>query len=265
MKTANASLTTVLAAEQDAAQAAEPEAAAESKTSLVLVVIGVLLVLAGIVGGAIAYLRYASISTPVTFAPVAEPPIFVDEREQVSGEGTQLLAAIQKSVQKPLAAGSIRFLYLNDQNPSIFAALHFLAPDILERNVKAEGSMVGVINTGIAREGSRGGSQSPFFILSVTSYSSSFSGMLSWEHLIRHDLDTLYPAYATATTTMPIALQATFTDDTVANHDVRIFRDGTGASALLYGYWDQNTLVIARDADAFVEILRRLAVAQSAS
>ena len=262
VKESRASIATIVAAEQDAA--AQPAVSAEggSKKNFALVIAGILLVLAGIIGGAVAYLRYATVTAPAVFFAAAQAPIFVDEREQVSGEGSGLIQAIQKSIAEPLPAGSVRFLYLDNRNSSIFAALHFLAPDILERNIQADGSMVGVINTGSSSSAYIGGSQSPFFILSVTSYSGSFSGMLSWEPLIRHDLGALFPAYETATTTMPIVLAATFKDETVANHDVRVFRDATGESVLLYGYWDQKTLVIARDPAAFAEILRRLAVAR---
>ena len=57
--------------------------------------------------------------------------------------------------------------------------------------------------------------------------------------------------------TPPVAL--TFHDETVANHDVRIYRDSAGRSILLYGYWNQTTLIIARDPAAFTEIVNRLA------
>ena len=53
-----------------------------------------------------------------------------------------------------------------------------------------------------------------------------------------------------------------FFDEVVANHDVRIYRDAEGRSILLYGYWNQTTLVIARDPSAFAEILGRLATSR---
>ena len=56
---------------------------------------------------------------------------------------------------------------------------------------------------------------------------------------------------------------ATFHDEVVSNHDVRIYRDAAGKSILLYGYWNQFTLVIARDPAAFTEILGRLATSRS--
>jgi hypothetical protein len=137
--------------------------------------------------------------------------------------------------------------------------------------------MAGVINVA--------GNQSTFFILSSASYSETFSGMLSWESTMPHDLSTLFPAYpapvvpvatstATSTTTktatttskttitVPVFI-AGFRDEVVNNHDTRVYRDAQKRSVLIYGYWDQKTLVIARDEAAFTEILKRLAAAHT--
>jgi hypothetical protein len=88
-------------------------------------------------------------------------------------------------------------------------------------------------------------------------------------------LAPLYPAYATgavaaadtsAPSVTPIVAPPPpdqgFIDLVVANHDTRVYRDGTGRSILVYGYWDQTKLVIARDEAAFTAILERLAAAR---
>jgi hypothetical protein len=67
-----------------------------------------------------------------------------------------------------------------------------------------------------------------------------------------------------ATTTLPtLAIALAFHDEVVANHDVRIYRDAAGQSVLLYGYWNQTTLVIARDPAAFTEIVQRLGTSRT--
>lgn len=81
------------------------------------------------------------------------------------------------------------------------------------------------------------------------------------------DLKTLFPPYptvasSTAATTTP-SLKAGFHDEVVSNHDVRVYRDEEGRSIVLYGYWNQTTLIIARDAAAFAELLGRLATSHS--
>lgn len=270
----NASAVTLLAAEQDKAPRAEapPQEERESRGNTLFIAGGILLLLIGAGGAYAAYSWYAASQAPiVTQAPVPAP-IFVDDREQIAGSGPALAAAIAKSVARPITSGSVRLLYASSTQ-SVFNLLAMNAPGILSRNVIAEGSMAGVVSVG--------GVQSPFFILAVSSYSDTFAGMLSWETVMPRDLAALYPAYpsapaassspstatSTATSTaaapiVPVAPNA-FHDEVASNHDVRVYRDAAGRSVLLYGYWNQTTLIIARDTAAFAEIAGRLATSRS--
>ncbi|HUY05479.1 MAG TPA: hypothetical protein VMV62_02040 [Candidatus Paceibacterota bacterium] len=268
-----ASTATVLAAEQDAAAPRTAPAAAETPRKDArnrwYVAGGVFLLVVGGVGIYIAYSQYLVTTAPVVVAPAAVAPIFVDSQEQVSGTGTALMQAIEQSVGKPLALNTVRLLAYDQSAAgiSVFSSLDTNAPGILTRNIDASRSMAGVVNTASG--------QSPFFILSVGSYSATFSGMLSWELAMQSDLGVLYPSYpapVTATSTATSTRSATaaapgqqigFRDEVVSNHDVRIYRDSAGRSILLYGYWNQTTLVIARDPAAFAEILGRLATSHS--
>lgn len=296
MKEKNASTATVLAAEQDAGPHVPktfiPEKAFHWNSRIV---IGTTLLLLGGLGIYIAYSRYLINISPIILAPTVSTPIFVDDREKISGTGPALLQAIEQSISRPLSVGSVRLLYMasTTNTDSVFSALHVSAPDILLRNVNPVGSMAGIVNTGPANLAGTGSNQSPFFILSVISYSNTFSGMLSWEPLILRNLETIFPAYPGEISTSPVApsselLQGstttlatttqktkvrlprpapasvpTFVDEVVANHDVRVYRDAAGRSVLLYGYWNQTTLVIARDAAAFTEIVQRLATSRA--
>jgi hypothetical protein len=281
MKEEHASTATVLAAEQDALEGApQPAPTQSSHSNLLYVSASILLLIAGIAGAYVAYTHYKTITAPILFAPSASAPIFVDDREKIAGEGPILFQAIGQSVSRPLAPNAVRLLYTassTEGTESVFSALRAPAPDILRRNVRIAGSMAGVVNAGDP--------QSPFFILSVLSYRDTFSGMLSWEPKIRSDLAALFPPYQTATSTptatstsatntskknaaKPVAVSpkpapTAFVDETVANHDVRIYRDAAGKSVILYGYWNQTTLIIARDSSAFIEILQRLATSRA--
>jgi hypothetical protein len=53
-----------------------------------------------------------------------------------------------------------------------------------------------------------------------------------------------------------------FVDEVIANHDARVYSDA-GGEVIVYGYWNQNTLVLARDTAAFTEIMSRLATSKS--
>lgn len=262
MKDTNASTLTVLAAEQDEGKRF-PEV--EDKKELVqknilYIFAGALLFIAGGIGVHDAYVRYAAATAPVIVAALPATPIFVDTQESIAGKGAALVSAIQESARKPLALNAVRLLSLSDatDKDTLFSMLNLHAPGVVTRNSGTEGSMVGIVNVSTG--------ESPFLILSVDAYSSVFSGMLAWEPLIPTDFDGLFPPQAmniTATTT-PVNAQATFHDETVSNHDVRVYRDQANKSVLLYGFWDQQTLVIARDPVAFGEIVRRLATSRSA-
>ncbi len=273
MKEANASTLTVLAAEEDSAPRAAQKTEQKSAHTGLYVSVSVALLVAGAAGVYLAYARYHANTAPVAIAPAVVAPIFVDEREQVSGTGSVLANAIEQSVTRPVQ-GVVRLLYLTNATTTdnnVFLALNVPAPDILLRNVDAMGGMAGVINVN--------GAQSPFFILSVASYSDTFAGMLSWESTMPGSLAALFPPYANTTaTTTATTTQATkqktaatgapgpqqgFQDEIVSNHDVRVYRDASGRSILLYGYWNQSTLIIARNSAAFSEIVQRLATSRA--
>ena len=266
MKETRASAVTVLAAEQDASPRT-PQVISEnsSRSNLPYIIVGVLLLVAGGFGAYVAYTRYLIVSAPVVLTRNASAPIFVDESEQILGTGTVLLKAIEQSVARPLAPNNIRLLSVASTTVgSVFSALPLSVPDILLRNVNAADSMAGVVHAG---EG-----QSPFFILSVASYGETFAGMFSWESRMPRDLKALFPPHpqppvstgsATSTAGGTLTTQLEFRDEVVNNHDVRIYRDAAGRSVLLYGYWNQTTLVIARNPEAFAEILERLATART--
>lgn len=201
---------------------------------------------------------------------------------------------IKKSIDTPLALGTVRLLTHDSATSSVFMLLKVSAPGNLTRNISALGSMAGIVHTDAG--------QGPFFILEVDSFSSTFSGMLAWEPMMQTTLATIFPLYpaaviptattsvaTTTATTTPARTQATttvasttarvatsslpvppvpsmkegFRDEMVSNHDVRVYRDGQGRSILLYGYADQSTLIIARDPLAFAELLSRLATSHA--
>lgn len=270
VKETRASTATILAAEQDAKRDTPAAAPQESKRGRgwVPVAVGCLLLAAGGTGAYIAYSNYRATTAPVPVASVASAPIFVDSREQVSGVGTALQQAVAQAAVESLAPNTVRLLSLEaSATTSVFSALNLRAPGVLLRNVNTMGGAAGVVRA-------TSGEQGLFFILPVSSYGITFSSMLSWEPTMLEDFRPLFPPYieqsaatttaaTTVATTTPVFSIVGFRDEIVANHDVRVYRDAAGRSVLLYGYWDQTTLVIARDPEAFAEILGRLGTARS--
>ncbi len=293
VKDTRASTATILAAEEDAKTSATVAKSSSRRWSTLTVVVGIVLLLFGATGLYLGYTHYLVNTQPVILAPIIQAPIFVDEKEEISGDTpAALLAAINASLNRTLSPNTIRLLYTNTSTTtdnSIFESLQTSAPGILLRNIDAARSMAGIVNIN--------GTPSPFFILSVASYEDTFAGMLSWESSMPRDLSVLFPSYTspdslaavattppvtssttasttpktgsktttkTATTTPPIVVPASaFQDQVIDNHDVRIYLDSQGRSVFLYGYWDKATLVIARDSASFTEILRRLATSST--
>lgn len=226
---------------------------------------GIALLVLGAGGAYFAYTRYLADMGPVALTPAASAPIFVDHSDEISGTGPELVEAIRESLRRPLESGAVRFLYRSVLlEESVFNALALPAPDMLLRNIAAEGSMAGIVST---PGGSGSSEQSPFFILSVASYTDTFAALLSWERDMPRDLSALFEPASSVTPgpapTLLSALNASlFRDEVVANHDARVYRDRAGREQLVYGYWSPGVLVIARDRRAFVEILSRLASAR---
>lgn len=267
IKKTEASPATVLAAEQD--EAPRPQDIPEVKSSranLYFIIGGVMLLVVGATGASVAYLEYRASREPVSTEPTTFAPIFVDERETIAGAGPALVTAITQSLKRPLPQGKVRLLHASTTE-TVFSDLRMSAPDLIVRNTDPSRSMAGIVNAD--------GNPTPFFILGVSSYSNTFAGMLSWETVMPRDLAALYPSYPSpaqsvgttspqATTTLPVITLQTkgFRDEVVSNHDVRVYRDENGKSVVLYGYWNQTTLVIARDPAAFTEIAERLATSR---
>lgn len=286
--TEGASPLTVLAAEQDAQPLREESYAPSSSKNYLIAGAALVLVMVGGGVGYYTYLQYQRANAPVPAAPRIYAPIFVDEQVAIEGEGRALLDAVVREVGRPVTLGSVRLLYSQSATTtreSIFIAAQLPVPSVVARNVRGAESVAGVVSVN--------GTQSPFFILSVSSYNDTFAGMLSWERTILNDLAVLYPPRAAADMTLPslsgsgtvstsTATSTTggkstttpatpaparapvvripgFYDEVIANHDARVYHDMRGDTTLVYGYWSPSVLVIARDADAYMLILGRLA------
>lgn len=270
-----ASAFSVLAAEGNSKERKIPEPKRDTKIlptiigSIALVTIG-----AGAVFGA--YLFIAN--PPALPVPSLAPSlVFVDERIEI--EGPDYIGAIANLANEPLVEGNAILTYITYSTTTkqglvrtplpggeLIKNMELSAPDILLRNID-ELSTVGIINAG--------GDTRAFFIMRVDSYQRTYAGMLSWESTMSRNLAELYPEYpesvevpvmnmgtSTASSSAFILPEpeyySTFKDEILQNHDVRVLRDKEGRSLILYGYRDKDTLIIARNEAAFLELVRRL-------
>jgi hypothetical protein len=267
---------TILAAQQDSRTQAQPVFTTQKKGAWVPILLGVLLIVGGggIIFGGVFYLMNRPIAPEEILVPSL---IFADERFRLSGTPSELQVQLANLSASSLREGGVAVAYITYSTTTpegdvieepasggaLIANLSLTAPDILLRNTEPS-STVGVVRINNETR--------PYFILRVSSYERTFAGMLTWEETIKEDLSLFYPSYpatvvatttASSTPIVPIVPPSEFVDETIANHDVRILKDSEGRSILLYGYRDKQTLIIARNEAAFVELVTRLSATRA--
>jgi hypothetical protein len=285
--TQHASQFSVLAAETDVPAPRIPQSQTRRRrSSFVPILIGIILLILG-AGAAVGAFMYVTKNTPTPITLGPSSLITPDQRVQLTGTGSTLLEALADKASQPLASGDVLLTYVNEATTTsegtveqqatggaFITELKLPAPDILLRSIQPT-SMVGIVHAGNETR--------PFFILRVDSYERSFAGMLQWEPTIYDELTPLYPLYpasapqtnvnstsASATSSQifipPAATNVPttqFIDETVSNHSARALKDSSGRTLLIYGYADEQTLIIARDETAFIFLLGRLAANNS--
>lgn len=275
-----ASTFSVLAAQGDAPKSTPMVQKKDNRVAIIGAVVLIALGGAGLGGAA----WYVMRSNMVPGAPLSAPSLFfADEQIRLTASGNDLMSEIAALANEPLPEGNVVVLYLSEATTTakggtvevplsggtLISAMQLPAPDILLRNISQE-STVGIIHAG---EETR-----PFFVLKVRSYERTFAGMLAWETSMARDLTVLYPARGAgqlnpAGSSVPLASSSppvteavrtnpTFEDAIVANHDVRVLRDTTGRSLMLYGYAKKDLLIIARDEAAYMGLISRLSAGE---
>ncbi len=260
----DASVFSVLAAEKDAQKPKALEVLPEQKKSRATFIIGGMLILLGLVGVYAAY-QWSQDRSIIPMDDMVPSLVFADARREVTGKGTDLMRALGEVAGSSIPSGNVVVTYITTATTTaegapfkfpapggaLIRALGIPAPSIFLRNILDE-STVGVIHAGDQTR--------PFFIFSVSSYERTFAGMLDWEDTMERDLSILYPSYpkeATASTS-PLLQPRTFSDSVAASRDIRVLKDEQGRSILVYGYNDKETLIVARDETAFVQLAERL-------
>lgn len=260
----NASVFSVLAAEKDATKPKTLQVVIEKKQNRAKFIIGGMLILLGLVGVYAAY-QWSQDRSIIPMDDMVQSLVFADSRREVTGKGSDLMRALTEVAGSSVPPGNVVVTYITTATTTdegapfkfpapggaLIRALGLPAPSIFLRNILDE-STVGVIHAGDQTR--------PFFIFSVSSYERTFAGMLDWEDTMERDLSLLYPSYpkdATASTS-PLLQPRTFSDSVAASRDIRVLKDEQGRSILVYGYHDKQTLIVARDETAFVQLAERL-------
>ncbi len=115
-------------------------------------------------------------------------------------------------------------------------------------------------------------SNNPFIIFKSSSYENAFAGMVKWEETIQKDLPAFVnPSTVTAavqapgitgSTTQTAVTTSRFQDGVIQNKDVRILKDASGKTILIYALPDKETIVIATNEVTLKELFARLITSQ---
>lgn len=196
----------------------------------------------------------ATSENPVAEAPI-ETPTAVD-RSPVAGSAliplplsdskAELFAAIRQSAGSGLSAMTLTQNGRAADTRSVLAVLAWRASPSLLRSIES-------LTFGTYQS-------SAFVILKVSSFDTAFGGILAAEDNLPDDLSPLFRADTelTAASSTAVAPSAgsvpLFLDEIVANHDVRVWRGPRGEERIVYGFVNQNTIVIAENRDAFAAL-----------
>ena len=203
--------------------------------NIVLMLVGIV-VLLGISYGIFVFFTKQSQKIPV---PVATNPqteiISYDSVKEINFINPDKLASDVSTIS---TKGGVTFFKLNMSVKTLLLTLSSSLPRDFFRSIQDKcffGSIDG----------------SNFVILTVDSYESSYAGMLAWEPLMKNDL---LPIFGISSSINLLK----FEDRVVANKDTRVALDVDGNTLFVYGFYNPQTIILARNTDAFKAVLNKL-------
>ncbi len=120
-------------------------------------------------------------------------------------------------------------------------ALSLSIPDNLTRHLR-DNFLFGLYDSGESR--------SRFLILQTSFFDQAWSATFDWERYMVGDLSTLLHT--------PNDNRVSWSDRIIRNKDVREAKNEAGETVLLYSFLNEQTILIARNESAFVEVYKRL-------
>jgi hypothetical protein len=99
----------------------------------------------------------------------------------------------------------------------------------------------------------------PAIVLKVSAYDSTFGGLLLSEAVLSSELAPLFGETVSATYKVGVGtVPPEFVDELADNHDVRVLKDEMENEGLVYGFTDQNTVIITTNKETFTSLSSRL-------
>ncbi len=214
------------------------------------IIIGIVLFTIGIITLGVVY--YMKSTEEVTLTQKTKALIGFSEEKNVSLSGLSRETLVTKLVAEKesfkLPVSSV--LYINITNESsepapIESILSLIAPKMpasLSRSFENK-YMFGIYSFD---------TNEPFIILTTNDYAGSYSGMLKWEKDMAGDLAKLFAISQNASST-----PTSFSDEALKNKDLRVIKDDSGKTLLLYSFIDRNTLMITTNENILTAILAK--------
>jgi len=283
IKNQGESLTKIVLAEKKKAEEKTPPvetnkiqiASTPKKTTNKIIITG--LIIMGVSSGALVYLyqnnkKEASSAIPkvteleipvVTITPATVRSLVVADTEKnidISAGSATVLKTIAKELEETTGTDSIKNIYLTEkatvftekgaseiqQNLGITKLLSVWSnkmPALLSRSLSKE-FMLGIYS-------SNPGRNMPFLILTTNSYEQTFAGMFKWENNILSDFYKLFGLSTKQTT-------QSFRDYVIRGSDVRILKNQTGETLMLYSFINKDMLIVTTNEEVLNKILFKL-------
>jgi len=229
----------------------EPKArSSQTSRSGLFVVVGIIcLIIGGLVSGAIYFLQTEG--TETSNAPIEKTLISFTERKEITlpAINVSTLASVLLQEQnsfKPAVNNVLYTTFIHDgieaKPADLFRLVAENAGDALKRNISE--AMFGVYSYN---------TNEIFIVVHPEDFGIVYSAMLNWESALGGNLSPFFPLLSQHLATNP----SVFTDETYKNKDVRVIRNDSGKTVLLYGFIDKNTLVITANEKIFEAVLSR--------
>jgi len=224
--------------------------------SSVLVALGIIAV-----GYYFLYMRKDATPKVTDSTPQIQSLVYADENKGYDVTGllkNQVQTMIKNDVEKvTLKDGGVLYMYFITKSGDVatklgaqafFTTVASSIPGRASRSLQNE-FMVGV------HKGVSSGANTPFMLLNTSDYDNMYAGLLEWEKKMVDDFFTMFDISVSGERAYLLAKP--FQDTTIRNIDVRTLLDKDGKTILLYGFVNQNTVIITTTQETFAEIMTR--------
>lgn len=159
-----------------------------------------------------------------------------------------LIQSIQSTQQElPPSTGAITYTHIEVSPEDLFTRLTPQIPQVLSR-ILQNPYAIGYYQDGEQRI--------LFMAVTVESYGQALAGMLSWEPTLYREISALHGQ-------TPVEVRTGFVDTVIENKDARKLTTQAGDTLVVYGFIDNNTLIITENEAVFRGVANNILIKRS--